>query len=165
MFVLPGGEQVVPTAGVVFHALALVARRRDTSYIGVELKLFCARPPARRRTSSPLTTLLRVCSPRLLAWSTTTSHIREAMIKVMTHPSVQHPYHPSGTPHGAPWDRGQFNAVTNGGSSGGCGLDDQGNQYPMDPSICTFWCAVALGALVKGSPIEAVRRSLYMYGV
>ena len=101
--------------------------------------------------------------PSPLAWSTTTSHIREAMIKVMTHPSVQHPYHPSGTPHGAPWDRGQFNAVTNGGSSGGCGLDDQGNQYPMDPSICTFWCAVALGALVKGSPIEAVR--LYMYGV
>ncbi|CAM9742178.1 unnamed protein product [Ectocarpus sp. 6 AP-2014] len=25
----------------------------------------------------------------------------------------------------------------------------------MDPSACTFWCAVVLGALVNGSPIES----------
>ncbi|CAM9646751.1 unnamed protein product, partial [Ectocarpus sp. 8 AP-2014] len=31
-----------------------------------------------------------------------------------------------------------------------------GKQLAMDPSACTFWCAVALGALVKGSPIESV---------
>ncbi|CAB1099293.1 unnamed protein product [Ectocarpus sp. CCAP 1310/34] len=31
-----------------------------------------------------------------------------------------------------------------------------GNQFPMDPSACTLWCAVALGALIKGRPIESV---------
>lgn len=30
-------------------------------------------------------------------------------------------------------------------------------QFPADPSFCTFWSAVAIGALVKGSPIESVR--------
>ena len=34
-----------------------------------------------------------------------------------------------------------------------------GKQLPMDPSTCIFWCAVALGALVKGNPIESVRDS------
>lgn len=32
------------------------------------------------------------------------------------------------------------------------------DQLPKDPSFCTFWCAVALGALAKGSPIESVRQ-------
>ncbi|CAM9640330.1 unnamed protein product [Laminaria digitata] len=31
-------------------------------------------------------------------------------------------------------------------------------QLPADPSICVFWCAVALGALVKGRPIESVEK-------
>lgn len=30
------------------------------------------------------------------------------------------------------------------------------NQSSTDPSFCTFWCAVALGALAKGSPVESV---------
>ncbi|CAB1099292.1 unnamed protein product [Ectocarpus sp. CCAP 1310/34] len=30
------------------------------------------------------------------------------------------------------------------------------NQLAKDPSACTFWCAVALGALAKGNPIESV---------
>eukprot|EP00903_Cladosiphon_okamuranus_P021696 g19947.t2 len=29
-------------------------------------------------------------------------------------------------------------------------------QIPVDPSTCIFWCAVDLGALVKGNPIESV---------
>lgn len=78
----------------------------------------------------------------------TTSHIREAMIKVMASPSVRHPSDSAN----APWDRGQFGAVTNGEGS-----ELDGNQHPTDPSACTFWCAVALGALVKGCPVEAVR--------
>ncbi|CAM9502193.1 unnamed protein product [Ectocarpus sp. 4 AP-2014] len=28
----------------------------------------------------------------------------------------------------------------------------------MDPSTCTFWCAIARGVLAKGSPIESVRK-------
>lgn len=31
-----------------------------------------------------------------------------------------------------------------------------GGQPPVDPSTCTFWCAVGIGALVKGRPIESV---------
>ena len=33
----------------------------------------------------------------------------------------------------------------------------RGHQLPKDLSTCIFWCAVALGALVKGNPIESVR--------
>lgn len=31
-------------------------------------------------------------------------------------------------------------------------------HVPMDPSTCTFWCTVALGALVRGQPLESVRQ-------
>lgn len=38
------------------------------------------------------------------------------------------------------------------------GFDNRfgGYELPTDPSTCVFWCAVALGSLVKGSPIESV---------
>ncbi|CAM9184713.1 unnamed protein product [Ectocarpus fasciculatus] len=42
------------------------------------------------------------------------------------------------------------------GTGDGIGTLLGGTQLPMDPSTCIFWCAVALGALVKGSPLEAV---------
>ena len=29
-----------------------------------------------------------------------------------------------------------------------------------DPSACVFWCAVALGAVMKGSPVESVSRTV-----
>lgn len=32
--------------------------------------------------------------------------------------------------------------------------------FTVDPSACVFWCAVALGALVKGQPIESVRNGV-----
>ena len=31
------------------------------------------------------------------------------------------------------------------------------SHFPVDPSTCVFWCAVTLGSLVKGRPIESVR--------
>lgn len=31
------------------------------------------------------------------------------------------------------------------------------SHVPSDPSICIFWCAVALGSLVQGRPIKSVR--------
>ena len=37
------------------------------------------------------------------------------------------------------------------------------SQVPVGPSTCVFWCAVALGALVKGRPIESVRNGLQYY--
>lgn len=37
------------------------------------------------------------------------------------------------------------------------------SQFPVDPSICVFWSVVALGALVKGRPIESVRDEQGIY--
>ncbi|CAM9794391.1 unnamed protein product [Ectocarpus fasciculatus] len=34
----------------------------------------------------------------------------------------------------------------------------------MGPSACTFWCAVGLGALVKGSPVDSVAAYLRLAG-
>ena len=34
----------------------------------------------------------------------------------------------------------------------------RGKGLPTEASTCIFWCAVALGALVRGSPIETVSR-------
>lgn len=31
-----------------------------------------------------------------------------------------------------------------------------GRHRPVDPSSCAFWFAVAIGALVKGRPVESV---------
>ena len=31
-----------------------------------------------------------------------------------------------------------------------------GDSPSYDPSVCTFWCAVAIGSLVKGRPVESV---------
>ena len=81
------------------------------------------------------------------------SHIRETMVKIMLHPVFR--------------ERPALGAV--GGEAGQC--DDCGTgggfgdafgreELPVGPSTCIFWCAVALGGLVKGSPIESVSRWL-----
>ncbi|CAN0573496.1 unnamed protein product, partial [Ectocarpus sp. 12 AP-2014] len=45
---------------------------------------------------------------------------------------------------GAPWSA----AVTTRGG--------EGAPWPRDPSTCLLWCAIALGALVRGCPVEHV---------
>ncbi|CAN0152434.1 unnamed protein product [Scytosiphon promiscuus] len=46
-----------------------------------------------------------------------------------------------------------------------CSREDTSNnvsgtsQLPEDPSLCIFWCAVAMGALAKGSPFDMVSPS------
>lgn len=34
-------------------------------------------------------------------------------------------------------------------------------ELPVDPSTCVFWCAVALGSLMKGRPIKSVRNGAH----
>ncbi|CAM9235425.1 unnamed protein product, partial [Ectocarpus sp. 8 AP-2014] len=77
---------------------------------------------------------------------TTRSHIRGAMVRMMANSAAQHQL---GARHGAP-DQGQFGAIF---SEDGF---TTGNQLSTGPSACTFWCAVGIGALVKGSPVESV---------
>ncbi|CAM9214136.1 unnamed protein product [Ectocarpus sp. 12 AP-2014] len=81
---------------------------------------------------------------------TTPSHIRETMVTIMLPPaSSQQSVFGDDNDEGGHY----FEAVARGGD---LSKTSARNQLPMDPSACTFWCAVALGALVKGSPIESV---------
>lgn len=55
-------------------------------------------------------------------------------------------------------EEGQLGAVERWGTfSDVLGMD----ELPKDPSSCTFWCAVALGALAKGSSVESVRGDMF----
>ncbi|CAM9385332.1 unnamed protein product [Ectocarpus sp. 8 AP-2014] len=81
---------------------------------------------------------------------TTPSRIRETMVTIMLPPaSSQQSVFGDDCGEGGHY----FEAVLAGGD---LSKTSARNQLPMDPSACTFWCAVALGALVKGSPIESV---------
>ncbi|CAM9443720.1 unnamed protein product [Ectocarpus sp. 12 AP-2014] len=77
---------------------------------------------------------------------TTPSHIRGEMVRMMTLSTT--PHRP-GASHDSP-EQGQFGAIF---SEDGV---TTGNQLSTGPSACTFWCAVGVGALVKGSPVESV---------
>ncbi|CAN0188031.1 unnamed protein product [Ectocarpus sp. 4 AP-2014] len=81
---------------------------------------------------------------------TTPSHIRETMVTIMLPPASSQQ-----SVFGDDCDeRGHyFEAVA---PWGDLSKTSARNLLPMDPSACTFWCAVALGALLKGSPIESV---------
>ncbi|CAN0391081.1 unnamed protein product, partial [Ectocarpus sp. 12 AP-2014] len=80
---------------------------------------------------------------------TTNSYIRETMVKIMTSPASLQP-----SAVGADYDdERSVDAIAPGAS---WIMASERNQLPMDPSTCTFWCAIALGALAKGSPIESV---------
>lgn len=53
-------------------------------------------------------------------------------------------------------EEGRFRALDPGSTFGNvCGMD----HFPKDASMCTFWCAVAVGALAKGTPIDSVSGS------
>lgn len=78
---------------------------------------------------------------------TPVSHIRQTMVKLLVPPAtLQQSSDTSDCGKG-----GIFGAMPTEGSN-----TLGGSSHPMDPSTCIFWCAVALGALVKGIPIESV---------
>ncbi|CAM9899503.1 unnamed protein product [Ectocarpus fasciculatus] len=77
---------------------------------------------------------------------TTQSHVRESMVKMMS--ALQR----SG---GDGDQQGRFDEMVQGAN---WSKASEGHQLPMNPSTCTFWCAIALGALVKGRPIESVTK-------
>ncbi|CAM9112194.1 unnamed protein product [Ectocarpus sp. 13 AM-2016] len=81
---------------------------------------------------------------------TTQSHIRETMVNIMVSPAIQQPF--VGGDFGA---EGPFDSIAEGVE---WSKTSGGHQLPMNPSTCTFWCAIALGALAKGSPLESVAK-------
>eukprot|EP00903_Cladosiphon_okamuranus_P015538 g14344.t1 len=76
---------------------------------------------------------------------TTPSLIRETMVNIMVRPAIQQ----------STDDHGDDDATARGGSLMAAFGE---NELSMNPSICRFWCAVALGALAKGYPIESVAK-------
>eukprot|EP00752_Nemacystus_decipiens_P005052 g4587.t1 len=80
---------------------------------------------------------------------TTRSNIRETMVNIMLHPA---PREQPAIGEGS-GEVGRFDGCA---TIGGFGNTVGGEGLLIGPSICIFWCAVALGALVKGSPIESV---------
>lgn len=80
------------------------------------------------------------------------SHIRESMVKIMVGTDTRHPPAFGDDRGQRPLGDGTAEGVEFRTESGGRGL-------PMDPSTCVFWCAIALGALVRGSPFETVSGS------
>ena len=99
----------------------------------------------------PARNIARVFPP-----SPTISQIRETMVKMMARPAE------IGQPLGGVWHDcsdaagGAPDAIATGGN---LSTAPGGKQLPVDPPTCIFWCAVALGALVKGYPLESVRSS------
>lgn len=83
------------------------------------------------------------------------SFIRRTMVNIMASPATREP--PGAICHTGKEFQFDTTAAENSlvAASGGIGL-------PMDPSTCIFWCAVALGALVKGSPVLVVRTSIIL---
>ncbi|CAM9393671.1 unnamed protein product [Ectocarpus fasciculatus] len=77
---------------------------------------------------------------------TTPSHIRGAMVRMMTRSNEQQHL---GETHESP-EQGRLGVIA---TEGGIGA---GHQLSIGPSACTFWCAVGIGALVKGTPVERV---------
>ncbi|CAN0434239.1 unnamed protein product, partial [Ectocarpus sp. 13 AM-2016] len=73
------------------------------------------------------------------------------MVKIMTSPaSLQQ------SASGADCDGGSFvDAIAPGAN---WNKTSERHQLPMGPSTCTFWCAIALGALAEGSPIESLAK-------
>ncbi|CAM9309567.1 unnamed protein product [Ectocarpus fasciculatus] len=77
---------------------------------------------------------------------TTPSHIRGVMVRMMTRSNAQQ--QPSET-HESP-EQSPIGVISTKGDIG------VGHQLSIGPSACTFWCAVGIGALVKGTPVERV---------
>ncbi|CAN0213817.1 unnamed protein product [Scytosiphon promiscuus] len=80
------------------------------------------------------------------------SQVRETMVRIMT-PAAPRPEPAHGIDFSGEGEH--FSALEIGGSFGDV-LDT--TQLRKDPALCTFWCAIAAGALAKGSPIESVER-------
>ncbi|CAM9586204.1 unnamed protein product [Ectocarpus sp. 12 AP-2014] len=82
---------------------------------------------------------------------TTRSTIREAMVQIMATPAaLQRPAVGGGCDEEA-----LFDAIARGAD---LIKASEGHQLPMNPRSCTFWCAIALGALAKGSSFQSVAK-------
>eukprot|EP00752_Nemacystus_decipiens_P011601 g10302.t1 len=84
---------------------------------------------------------------------TTQSQIRETMVNIMALPEIRQS---TGDVRGG--DFCEAAEVAPGAITAGEDLSTAlgARRLPVDPSKCMFWCAVALGALVKGFPVESV---------
>lgn len=108
---------------------------------------FVGRCCPQHATRWPPNAHFRDASAMIVAFS---SHVRESMVKIMltADPRQQCSF------GGDDSERWQLDGIC---ERGGLLEASNGRVSLMDPSTCTFWCAVALGALVRGSPLQSVR--------
>lgn len=90
--------------------------------------------------------LTRTATRAVVSFAVIVSEIRESMVKMMT--TLRR-----SAVGGDFGEQRRFDAIVRGAD---WSKVLEGHQIPMNPSRCTFWCAIALGALVKGHPIESV---------
>ena len=81
------------------------------------------------------------------------SHIRETMVDIMARRQIRRP---SDVLHDCDEAAGAFDETA---KRSDLSAGSREKQIPIEPPTCVFWCAVALGALVRGNPIESVRIS------
>lgn len=105
--------------------------------------------PARQSCAQPWPAAERLTYARLVVFC---SHIRETMVKIMLSPVSRRQSLGDDCAEAKPSD-----AVA---MRWGFGHTFDGKGLPIGPSNCIFWCAVALGALVKGGPVEPVSKLL-----
>lgn len=87
--------------------------------------------------------------------------IREAIVRILAHGGEQEEMRCLEGPH---QDGSQGAAAAAAGNElvpcGDVSSSDiipAGSSSSSDISVCSFWCAVALGGLVQGRPVESVR--------
>ena len=76
------------------------------------------------------------------------SLIRGSMVKIMMTPDPRQ-RRAAGDGGGEGWQVDHIEA-------GGVHNASKAGVIPKEPSTCVFWCAVALGALARGSPLQTV---------
>lgn len=89
----------------------------------------------------------RCLSPNVSFHRSSVSQIREAIVNMLARPSI-------GQPSQEALDRHKsFHAST---PKDSLNPSLRAHQLSKDANTCVFWSAVALGALVKGNPVESV---------
>ncbi|CAN0139636.1 unnamed protein product, partial [Pylaiella littoralis] len=97
------------------------------------------------------------------------SDIRAVMVRILVDRKSRSQVHLLGAGHdhnsgsGSGSDTERTRMVTSGGEGEGGGTRSM-SAKESDPSACMFWCAVALGGLARGAPIESMARYVELAG-
>lgn len=133
---------------IVLHTISLTHTRLRAGTSGPQP------PPPPLRSHLP-------CRPLVRDNACLSSDIRAVMVRILVDRKSRSQVHLLGAGHdhnsgsGSGNDTERTRMVTSGGEGEGGGTRSM-SAKESDPSACMFWCAVALGGLARGAPIESV---------